>query len=239
MSRQPTIEESVGKSPLFRYAIGFHYSGEYMPLIEWLDSRFEIECVKSLEISKTGLTHIHAYGETKYEVTKSDRQMFQGKGKYAKYMNKGVKKKYWIKPAKKDRHRNIMYCMKRVKRDGFEAVVREINPTIDDGIMNVWIDEAQQTDMEIHHSTSTTFQDKLIDWYLSLPLGVRPTKLLDIIRGLLTSDIIPWGNMPNSRLVASAEWLYLSRHNPERLDAIAAKMYSVEQYLEKNNMSHM
>lgn len=240
MSVQQTIEESVGSRPVFRYAMGFHYD-RYEPLCQWLHERFEKDCIMSLEISKTGLYHIHAYGETSMEVEKTERQKFQGNGKYAKYLNQKVKKRYWIKPAKKNRHRNIMYCMKRVIRDNFQDQVRELNPEVDPDLLTSWFDEAQEVDEEIHvGKTVTTFQDRLEEWYRNMPVSSRPTDIKSCIYGLLNDEVFRWSNkQPDYRLIAAAEHLLMSKMNPERQQAIQRKMCNINELIEKNYRAYM
>lgn len=241
MSVQQTIEQSLASKPVFRYTFGFHYTQDG-PLIQWAKEHWDLYYIMSYEVSGTGLPHIQGYGERSRETTKGERQVFQGKGRLSKYLNPNVTKKWWISSARKERHRNCMYVLKDVKKSGLVDKTLDLNDHLDRDELMALIDEADRLQEEISRTSEESprnFQEKLVDWYTSKPLGLRPTKLKEIIRELLVSDLIPWSNMPNSRLVSAAEWLYVSRYNPERINALTAKMYSIEQYLDKNNMSHM
>lgn len=200
----------------YRISWGFHYDADSPPecIIAWCKTRFERFVIMCPEVSKTGLRHIQGYGETDSPVTKSERQMFQGKGRFAKYLNRDVLRAWWFRPSRKNRQSNIMYVLKDAHKD--HVNVSEYNPDLNVDDLEDWV----LASYEMNHvervapvdptKKATTYQDKLLFWYTDKPVDERPTSVKPLMFAMLNENIIPWGNVPNSRIIAAAEWLLLN-----------------------------
>lgn len=240
MSKQQTIEDCVGKESEFRYSFGFHYTHE-VELRQWIHDNFKWYIV-SYEISPTGLKHMQGYGERTCELTKLEKQVFQGRGRYAKYLNPDVKKKWWCTPARSNRYRNVMYVLKDVKKNHFEEAILSLNPCIDRDQMLLWIEESSQLQSEIagmERERPTTFQHRMEVWYKEIPLYERPTKMLPLISRMLYDRVLPWQYNQDSRVIAAAEHLLFSPMNPDYHDMIKCKLAHLSEYFEKNNSYYM
>lgn len=243
MTHQQTIEEWLGRQGDFRYSYMFNYR-DPEPFIEWTRDTMNHWFIMSYEIGSSGNKHLQCYGERSSEISKGEKQVFQGKGKYRKYLSTEVTKPYSLKPSRKSRYVNVMYVLKHVKRDNRVEETLALNSHIDQSTLLIWIDEAARLSSDIEANvgrrTGTTFQDRLEDWYSNIPLSERPTEVKPCIYRMLDEGVIRWSNQqPDYRLVAAAEHLLMSRHNPERQQAIQRKMSNISDLIEKNYRAYM
>lgn len=236
MSLQQTIEDCVGKKPLFRYSFGFHYKSE-AELLQWIRDAFDIWHIVSYEISTTGLKHIQGYGERSTEFTKGDKQVFQGKGKYSKYLNTDVKKRWWCTPSRCDRQRNVMYVLKDVEKRGIIDQIISVNPHLDPSNIRTWVQQSTELQEEISGVAPSSFPERLKHWYSSIPRVDRPTDIISVLRLAYQDEVIPWRHFKTPDSVAAAEYLLASKFNPEKDDFINRKMNGIQMYLEKYNVS--
>lgn len=230
------------KKDVHCYAYGFHFVDEHArdALADWCRTRFEVFNVIGIEVSDTGLTHIQAYGESSTVITKSERQMFQGKGRFAKLLNPDVKKKYWFSDRRLTAKRCIYYCLKDTPGMNADllAVVRSYNTQHPDEVFDFWLREVaarRQKNEQIDKGDSPqSFEQKLLYWYRDIPLDERPKQVLPLIEKMLYANIVPWQNMPNPRLVAAAEAvLCKSLKGDDKRDWVAVKMASLGFFMDR------
>lgn len=229
------------KNDSYRYSFGFHHVGEKVPseLVDFVYSRFPLWHICVQECSDNGLWHLQCYGETKQAICKSDRQMFQGKGRYSKFLNDKVAKRYWFANSRKERIDNIRYVLKDVKKYGREEMVYSLNPQHSREELDKWIEEAHEinwkTDYPPEQKEPRNYQEKLIYWYRDLPVDERPVKLRSLIEKMIRCKVVPWQNLHDRALVSSAELILThctSGHVFEQV--VTDRMKRLDYYLEKN-----
>lgn len=245
--RQRSLENILPSSdkPVYRYSYGFNYvpnDDNTCPqeLVDFAHSRFEVFNICAEEFGKSGFWHLQGYGETTTHISKSERQMFQGKGRYTKYLNPDVKKRYWFPESREDRDVNSRYVLKDVKHYSREERVVLLNKDqdlsylfkmIDQGHEKFWVN--QETDDPTEKPRS--YQEKLFYWYHDLPVDERPIDVCDLIDKLLDTHLIPWNNFPERCLISAAECVLLRCTKGEVRERIKAEKMSRVRSVYSNN----
>lgn len=234
--RQRSLDNMLNENEPFRYSFGFNYDSDKgnEALVHFVHTRFEEWNICAEECGKTGLRHLQCYGETKVPISKSERQMFQGNGRYRKYLNETVTKRYWFKDSRKERQVNVMYILKDVKSTRQEERVIELNPHHDVIELLDWIEQAHK----MYHEgpapvvkEPTNYQDRLFYWYRDLPLDERPLDVLPLIKKMLECNMWVWNNLSERQLVNSAEAILIRcTQGEDRSRVIGAKLARCEEY---------
>lgn len=247
--RQRSLENLMHPVPgPMRYAYGFYFlvgtNGEietpsFSTLLEYSQQRFEVWNICVVERGdKEHKWHMQCYGETQQPHEKSERQMFQGNGRYRKHLDNSVRKCWWFGSARKERHNNVMYVLKDVKTNGLEDMVCKMNPQHPREDLLNWVDEAH----ELFHSNEPppedkaprNFQERLFMWYKDKPVEERPTDIMALIELMIREKQVPWQNLPERSLVSAAEAVLLNCTTGDVYDRIlTVKMAKVKIYYEQ------
>lgn len=190
---QTSIEKyctEISKPNVYRYAFCFHYVTESNrdQLLAYIGERFEVFVAAYGEVSKNALSHIQGYGETFEEVTLKEKKMFKKGGFYRKCLNEDVAKPYGLTIARKNMYTNLMYVMKdhhmllctlpEEKRVLFEVESRCVNAAIEL--------------RDRHKKATSTYENRMVEWYTGLPLSERPQTVEDLCYAILSSGKPSW-----------------------------------------------
>lgn len=190
---QSSIEKyctEISVPNVFRYAFCFHFVTESNrdQLLAYIISRFEVFCAAYGEVSKNENSHIQGYGETLTEASVKEIKMFKKGGFYRKCLNPNIVKPYAFTKARENMYRNLMYVMKDHE---------VLHCTLSDDKRRLLEAESSCVNAAIalqnrHKKTTSTYESRMVEWYVGLPLDERPQTVPELCRALLLSGKPSW-----------------------------------------------